>query len=121
MQFEVKDEQDNISSCIPLCLVLNCRSICNKSDNLKEIMNQICPDLILASETWERKRMRMSDVLKSNQFKSVSYYRKNKSPGGGCAIIFNDKRFKASELDVCVPDDIEVVWALFTPLAGTKT
>ena len=31
-----------------------------------ELMHQICPDLILASETWEREKIRLPDVLKSN-------------------------------------------------------
>ena len=118
LRFEVKDTQEDKSSFLPLCLVMNCRTICNKSDNLKELMHQICPDLILASETWEREKMRLPDVLKSNQFKSVSYFRKNRSPGGGCAIIFNENRFKASSADICVPDEVEAVWSVFTPVAG---
>ena len=55
-----------------------------------------CPDLIIASEMWERATRRLHDIIKNKQFKCVSSYRKNKSPGGGCAIIFNESRFIAS-------------------------
>ena len=69
--FEVNDTDENRSSFLPLCLVMNCRSVCNKADNLKEIMHCICPDIILASETWERERMRLSDVLKTGNLNMI--------------------------------------------------
>ena len=68
----------------------------NKADNVNDIMRQICPDLIIASEMWERATRRLHGIIKNTQFKCVSSYRKNKSPGGGCAIIFNESRFIAS-------------------------
>ena len=117
-RFDVNLSEDERTPYVPLCLMMNCRSICNKSDNVMEMMNQICPDLILASETWEREKMRLKDILKSRKFKSVSYYRKNKSPGGGCAIIFNEERFRASDPGVTVPENVEAVWSVFSPLAG---
>ena len=80
---DVDVPKDDRSSFIPLCLMMNCRRICNKADNVNEMMRQICPDLILASETWEREKARLKNIIKSKQFKSVSFYRKNKSPGGG--------------------------------------
>ena len=87
--FDVAPPLSNKSSFIPLCLIINCRSLANKGDNLTNILNQISPDLILASETWERETLRMNEMIKSNSYKSISYYRKNKSPGGGATIIYN--------------------------------
>ena len=84
------DQEAGSSSTLPLCLLLNSRSIYNKSDNLNEMLNQIGPDLCLVSETFERERKRIKSVLKGNIFKSISYYRKNRAPGGGCAIIYNE-------------------------------
>ena len=94
--------------------MLNARSVYNKSDNLNNLLNQIGPDLILISESWERERKRLSSVI-SRQFKSVSYYRKTKSPGGGCAIIYNENRFSISDLEIDAPAGVEGVWALCTP------
>ena len=119
LRYDANIAEDERTPFVPLCLMMNCRSICNKADNLMEIMNQICPDLILASETWEREKMRLKDILKCRKFKSVSYYRKNRSPGGGCAIIFNEERFRSADADIIVPDGVEAVWSVFTPVAGS--
>ena len=106
------------SSFIPLCLMINCRSLANKRNNLTEMMNQISPDLILASETWERENLRLDDILKSRTYKSFSYFRKSKSPGGGCAIIYNETRFKVFQPDIFVPEGVEAIWAVIVPKAG---
>ena len=51
------------SSYIPLGMMLNARSLYNKIGNFRELMHQIGPDLILASETWERKRKPLTRIL----------------------------------------------------------
>ena len=79
--------KENLSSCLPLCLLLNARSIYNKCENLDEMLQQISPDICLISETFEREKSRLSTAIKNKNFKSISYYRKNRAPGGGCAII----------------------------------
>ena len=86
-------QKNDLTSPLPLCLLFNSRSVYNKSDNMNEMLNQICPDLCLISESWEREHKRLSSVL-SKQFKIFSYYCKTKSPGGGCAIVFNEKGFQ---------------------------
>ena len=62
--------------------------------------------------------MRLKDIIRNEHFKYVSYFRQNRSPGGGCAIIFNENRFKASDPDIFVPENVEAVWAVFTPAVG---
>ena len=50
-------------------------------------------------------------------YKTISYHRKNKSKGGGCAIIYrNNDQLKFRQADIDVPDNIEVVWAICTLL-----
>ena len=109
------DLKSDMSSSLPLCLLLNSRSIFNKSDNLREMLHQISPDICLISETFERERKRISATLNSRVYKSISYYRKNRAPGGGCAIIYNETRFSVVDLEVPSPAEVENVWALFTP------
>ena len=75
----------------------------------------ISPDVCLILETFEREKKQLSSVLKSSEFEYVSYFRKNRAPGGGCAIIFNQTRFTVSKLDVQVPEHIEACWALAVP------
>ena len=61
----------DMTSPLPLCLLLNSRSIYNKCDNLAEMLRQIGPDICLISETFERERLRISDVLKSRMYKNI--------------------------------------------------
>ena len=100
---------------IPLCLLINARSIFNKTDNLNKMLNQIGPDLCIISETFERNNKKLSNIFTSKHFESISYFRKNKAPGGGCAIVYNQTRFNVTALDIAIPEGIESCWALFTP------
>ena len=52
------------SSNMPLCLLFNSRSIYNKSDNLREMLRQIGPDITIVSETFERERKRITREFK---------------------------------------------------------
>ena len=53
--------------------------------------------------------------MKSKEFEYFSYFRKNRAPGGGCAIFFNQTRFSISKIDISAPDNIETCWALAVP------
>ena len=103
---------------LPLCLMLNARSVFNKSDNLSELLTTIGPSVTLISETFERESHRLDSVLNNRIFKYVSSYRKNRSPGGGAAIIYNESQFTAIKPDIIVPQNVEAVWAVFTPHAN---
>ena len=113
--FDVDTSRDSQPSPLPLCLVMNCRSVFKKIDNLREMLHRICPSITILSETWERDRQRLGDILNSSQFNILSYFRKNRSPGGGSAILYDKSRFKVIDDDIFVPEDIEAVWAVFCP------
>ena len=74
----------------------------------------------IISETWERKRQNLDALLASEHFKSISYARQkvvsNRQPAGGCAIVYNDSRFKVTELSIDTPEKVEAAWALFEPI-----
>ena len=115
--FDVNLTKDAQSSSLPLFPMMNCRSVCNKVDNLRELLNTIGPSVTMLSETWERDKQRLDNILNSRQFKTKSYYRKNKSPGGGCAIIYDKNRFTATDPDIIVPEEVEAVWTVLTPIS----
>ena len=70
---------------------------------------------------WEREKLKLEDVLIGRTFKTFSYYRKNKSPGGGCAIIYNNNsQFNFKDADIDVPANVEAVWAVCTPISAGK-
>ena len=97
--------------------MLNARSAYNKADNLRDMLHQIGPSVAIISETWEREKARLDAVLNSRQYKVLSSYRKTKSPGGGCAILYNESRFSLTNPDIAVPEDVEATWAVFTPVS----
>ena len=103
-------------------MMLNARSLYNKSNNFKTLLHQIIPEITLVSETWERQNLTLENLIESNNFKVISYKRPRTGrgqPGGGCAIIYNDNRFKVTKLEIPVPDGVEAAWALFTPVSST--
>ena len=105
----------DLQSYLPLCLLFNARSVYNKADNMAELLNQICPDIGMVSESWESERRRLSSILHNTQYKSISCYGKNRSPGGGCANLNNETRFSVTNLEIDAPEGVESIWALFTP------
>ena len=38
-----------------------------------------------------------------------------KQPGGGCAIIYNDNKYRVANLELSVPEGVEAAWAVITP------
>ena len=90
--------------------MLNCRSACNKVNNLREILRTISPSVTILSETWERKNQRLNDILNSKEFVIISNSRE-KTPGVGAAIILDKNRYKVIDQDIIVPEKIEA--ALF--------
>ena len=82
----------------------------NKPDNLDELLNQICPDICMVSESWQSEWRRLSSILQTTQCKYISCYRKNGSPGGGCAKLYNE-----TNLEIDAREGVESIWELFTP------
>ena len=122
IKIEINQANQAKSTTLPLCMALNGRSLYNKSNNFKNLLEQICPDISIVSETWERQKQGQSELIKSSQFKVISHKRKqinNRQPGGGCAIFYNDRSFRVSNLDINPPEGVEACWALLSPLIVT--
>ena len=43
----------------------------------------------------------------------------NRQPGGACALVYNENRFKVTDLDVYVPKGVEACWSVFKPINKT--
>ena len=52
---------------LPLCMMLNARSLYNKSENFKNLLHQIGPEITIVSETWERQKQSLKNLLSSDQ------------------------------------------------------
>ena len=86
------------------------------------MLSQIGPDITLVSETWERQKFNLDRLISSNQVKVISYKRQqvgNRQPGGGCAIVYNENKFRVSEIELFLPEGVEACWALFTPKSSS--
>ena len=106
------------SSLLPLCMMLNARSVYNKVDHFKDLY-QLSPDLILVSETWEKRRKQLKDIIGTDSYRTISYHREGNRTGGGCAIVFNEAKYRVESLNMDTVYGVEAVWALFTPRANT--
>ena len=117
-KLEVKVSNQTQSTILPLCTVLNARSLYNKVDNFKSLLTQIGPEITLVSETWERQKFDLESLISTRLLKIISHKRQqvgNRQPGGGCAIVYNENKFSVSEIDLFLPEGVEACWALFTP------
>ena len=108
------------ASSLPLVAVMNARSLYNKADNFKTFMKELSVEVGIVSETWEREEQSLEQLLQMSGYNVHSYKRPKvkakKQPGGACAIIYNEKRFKATKLDVAVPKGVEACWLLLKPV-----
>ena len=99
---------------------MNARSLYNKADHFKKFIKELGVEVSIISETWEREEQSLENLLQLSQYKIHSYTRPktkaNKQPGGSCAIVYNETRFKATKLMVPVPKGVEACWLLLKPI-----
>ena len=102
---------------------MNARSLYNKPENFKTFLKELGVEVAIVSETWEREEQSLEELLQMTNYKIHSYKRPKvkakKQPGGACAIVYNEVRFKATKLDVPVPKGVEACWLLLKPLKKT--
>ena len=98
---------------LPLFAAGNLRSAFNKGYSLRKMLTELGIEIFAAVETWERPSSRLTDILPPG-YSCHSVFRK-KTTGGGCSVIFNDKRFQVSNIEyVNVPEGVETVWTMLT-------
>ena len=102
---------------LPLVMLTNARSLYNKVDNFKKWLLEVFPDCAVISESWEgeSRRLSLQDLLAGTPYKVHSYRRPRGRSGGGCAVIFNEARFKVEKINVNVEAGLEVIWVIMTP------
>ena len=105
------------ASSLPLVAVLNARSCYNKSENLKTFLNELGIEVVIISE---REKLSLEDLLQMDNYKVHSYRRPKvkarKQPGGACALIYKETRFKVTKLNIHVPNGVEACWIILKPM-----
>ena len=66
---------------------INPRSIYNKSDEFSVLIDQYEADVICLSETWERKNLKLKEMLKLENFEVISNVQQRDFAGGKPAIL----------------------------------
>ena len=106
------------STFLPVIMLLNPRSIYNKSDEFKIMVEQYEIDICCISESWDRENLPVEQILEIDGFKIVKNVVQRNRRGGKPIIIVNENKFHIQELCpdiVTVPVGVEAVWALVTP------
>jgi hypothetical protein len=115
-------------SCVPLCVVTNPRSAWNKLNSIRTFLRQVCPDVLVLSEHWGRKKA-FQEALSMEHYKVIESSRavrgipskgRNGNPtvtvtGGGVALVYTEENFHVESAEIEPPEGIEAVWAILTP------
>ena len=95
---------------------MNARSVAEKLCDLSNCMAMRSPHIILISETWERPKLgeKIENFCESNR---VSWHQKARTGGmgGGVAVLVDNDFGHSAPLDVDVPPELEISWAVVTP------
>ena len=79
---------------LPVVMNLNPRSIYNKTDDLKLIIEQYEADIVFLSESWERDNLTLKDIIDIDGFDIISTVKSRDFTGGNPALIINSKQTK---------------------------
>ena len=106
---------------LPIVVNLNPRSIYNKAEEFKIMMDQLDCSLCFMSESWDRDNLGLETVIHMDGFKVIKNVLQRKGKGGKPALIIRERNFFIKELCpdiITVPPGVEAVWALLTPKSG---
>ena len=102
---------------LPVVLNLNPRSIYNKTDDLKILLEQYQGDVICISESWARDNLPLDELLQLENYRIISNVKQREFKGGNPAIIINEEKYHIKELcpnPITVPIGVEAVWAIIS-------
>ena len=109
---------------LPSIFVTNHRSLFPKFRNFLDEMLEMNMQLGLHSEIWEKKQnvrhqSMIEELFEIHGIKYISNPRKKRN-GGGAAITLIERDFALTNLDISVPEQLEVCWGLVKPKKPTK-
>ena len=107
---------------VPVVVNLNPRSLYNKQDEFRTMIEQTEAGICCVSETWDRSHVAggklIADLLEMEGYRWIKNVIQRKRKGGKPAILANENDYFIKDLCpgvITVPTDVEVVWALLTP------
>ena len=103
---------------LPVVMNINPRSIYNKTEDFKLLLDQYDADVVCMSESWERDNLSLKDLLNLENYSVITNVLQREGQGGKPAILVNKEKFHVKHLcpePITVPVGVECVWALITP------
>ena len=103
---------------LPTMLLLNPRSIYNKADEFRTMIEQLEVDICFISESWDRESLPLEEVINMEGYKILKNVVQRRKKGGKPALVIKEEKFHVKHLCpdvVTVPIGVEAVWALVTP------
>ena len=103
---------------LPIIMNINPRSVYNKTDDFKLLLDQYEADIVCMSESWERDNYSLEDLLQLDTYTIVTNEVHRETSGGKPAILIKKEKFHVKPLcpnPITVPIGVECVWALVSP------
>ena len=107
---------------LPIILNLNPRSLFNKSEEFKTLVQQTEASVCFVSESWDRSHVnggqRLEDIINIEGYKWVQNVAQRRKNGGKPALLINEEMFYIKEVCpdlITVPIGVEACWAVLTP------
>ena len=110
------------ASSLPVVVNLNPRSLYNKQEEFRTMIEQTEAGVCCISETWDRSHVQggtpISDLINMEGYRWIRNIVQRNRKGGKPAILASEKDHYIKELCpdiITVPIDVEAVWILLTP------
>ena len=106
------------SMALPTIMNLNPRSIYNKTEDFKLLIDQYDFDCIFMSESWEREKFSLKELLCLENYEIVMNVHQREARGGKPAILVKTDHYFVKNLTpdvITVPAGVEAAWALIMP------
>ena len=103
---------------LPIVINLNPRSVYNKQNEFKTMMEQLDVDVCCISESWDRDNMGLEQVIQMEGYQIVKNVLQRSGKGGKPALVIKKEKYFVKELCptlLTVPPTVEATWALLTP------
>ena len=108
---------------LPVFINLNPRSIYNKTEDFKLLVDQYEADVICISESWEREDLTLKELLDLDNFEVFTNVKQRDFAGGKPAIVVNTEKYDVKPLcpePITVPVGVEAVWVLIMPKSSHR-
>ena len=111
------------ASQLPVVVNLNPRSIYNKRNEFRTMMEQLDADCCTISESWDKDDDSLEQIIQMDGYQIVKNVLQRKQKGGKPVLVVKNEKYFIKELCpgiITVPPSVEASWVLLTPKVQTN-